>query len=43
MCLRVKYTKKYGKIRFFASLQSLRKGVGSGSADTDPHRNVTDP
>jgi hypothetical protein len=35
---------------FFASLKSLRKGVGSGSvgqrygsADPDPHQNVTDP
>ncbi len=44
------------KIIFFASLQSLKKEVGSGvgsgsgfisqrygSADLDPHQNVTDP
>jgi hypothetical protein len=33
---------------FFASLKSLKKGVGSisqsyGSPDPDPHQNVTDP
>jgi hypothetical protein len=55
MCLRVSYTKKYEKmIIFFVSLKSLtkgvRSGVGSGSisqrygtADPDPHQNVTDP
>ncbi len=36
------------KIIILASLQSLKKGVGSisqryGSADPDPHQNVTDP
>jgi hypothetical protein len=42
------------KYFFFASLKSLKKGVGSrdgsgsisqryGSADLDPHQNVTDP
>jgi hypothetical protein len=50
MFLRIR--KKYEKINFFASLESLKKGVGSGSvsqryvsADPDPHQNVqcTDP
>jgi hypothetical protein len=48
MCLRVIYKKK-SEI-FFASLNSLKKGVGSGSIskkygseDPDPHQNVTDP
>jgi hypothetical protein len=38
MCLRVSYKKKYEeKINnFFASLKSLKKGVGS--ADPDPHQ-----
>ncbi len=31
MCLWVSYKKKYGKNYFFASLKSLKKGVGSGS------------
>jgi hypothetical protein len=46
--------KNYGKNIFFASLQSLKKGVGSGVgsrsvsqrygfADPDPHQNVPDP
>jgi hypothetical protein len=45
MCLRVSYK----KIRFFfASLKLLKKGSESisqmcGSADPDPHQNVTDP
>jgi hypothetical protein len=50
MCLRVSYKKKYES--FFASLMSLKKGVGfgvgSGSisqrfgfGDPDPHQNVT--
>jgi hypothetical protein len=54
MCLRVSYKKKYEKNNFFASLKSLKKGVVSevgsgsvsqryGSADPDPHKNVTDP
>jgi hypothetical protein len=30
MCLRVNYKNKYEKIIFFASLKSLKKGVGSG-------------
>jgi hypothetical protein len=51
MCLGVSYKKN-----LFASLKSLKKGVGSGvrsgsgfvnqgygSADPDPHQNVTDP
>jgi hypothetical protein len=49
MCLRVTYKKKiWGKNNLFASLTSLKKGVGSevgsgsisqryGSADPDPH------
>jgi hypothetical protein len=44
MCLRVNYKKKY------FTKTSLKKGVGSGSisqrygsADPDPHQNVTDP
>jgi hypothetical protein len=46
MCLRVSYKKKYLK------KASLKKGVGSGSgsisqrygsADPDPHQDVTDP
>ncbi len=55
MCLRVRCKKKnMKKIIFFASLISLKKGVGSGvgsgsisqryrSADPDLHQNVTDP
>jgi hypothetical protein len=31
MCLRVINKKKYEKNYFFASLKSLKKGVGSGS------------
>jgi hypothetical protein len=38
------------KIHFFASLKSLKKGIGFGSvsqrygsADPDPHQTVTDP
>jgi hypothetical protein len=47
MCLWVSYNKYF----FFASLKSLKKGVGSGagsislkygSADPDPHQYVTD-
>jgi hypothetical protein len=48
MFLRLSYKKKYEK--FFASFNSLKKVVGSGSisqrygyADPDPHKNVTDP
>jgi hypothetical protein len=51
MCLWVSYKKK-GEF-FFASLKSLKKGVGSGvdpdpdplvrGADSDPHQDVTDP
>jgi hypothetical protein len=50
MCLLVSYKKKYVK-QLFASLKSLKKGVGSGSGsfsqrygsvDPDPHQNVTD-
>jgi hypothetical protein len=44
-------TKKYGeKLISFAFLKSLKRAVGSGSisqrcgsADPDPHQNVTDP
>jgi hypothetical protein len=58
MCLRASYKKKYGKnmkkISFFASLKSMKKGVGSGvgsgsishrygSGDPDPRQNFTDP
>jgi hypothetical protein len=54
MCLRVSYKKNMKKKFFWASLKSLKKGVGSGvgsgsvsqrygSADPDPHRNITDP
>jgi hypothetical protein len=56
MWLRVCYKKKiWAKNKFFASLKSLKRGVGSGvdpesdpdpfvrGADPDPHRNVTDP
>jgi hypothetical protein len=50
MCLRVSYKKKINEKIFLASLKSLQKGVGSGSisqrhgtADPDPHQNVTDP
>ncbi len=54
MCLRSSYKKKIEKNYFFASIKSLKKGVGSGvgsgsisqrygSADPDPHQNVTDP
>jgi hypothetical protein len=55
MCLRVRNKKKICKKSiFFASLKSLKKGVGSGigsgsisqrygSADPDPHQYVTDP
>jgi hypothetical protein len=50
----VSYKKKNMKIFFFASLKSLKKGVGSGvrsgsisqrygPADPDSHQNVTDP
>jgi hypothetical protein len=52
MCLWVSYKKK--KKKKFASLNSLKKGVGSGarsgsicqryeSGNPDPHQNVTDP
>jgi hypothetical protein len=48
MCLRESYKKK--NIIFFASIKSLKKGLGSGSvsqkyktADPDPHQNVKDP
>jgi hypothetical protein len=50
--MRVCCWKKYEKNTFFASLKSLKKGVvsgfgsvsqGYGSADPDPHPNVTDP
>ncbi len=51
MCLRVSYKKKiYKKIICFASLKSLKKGIGSrsvsqryGSTDPDPHQNVMEP
>jgi hypothetical protein len=50
MCLRVSNKKKNMKKNFFGILKSLKKGVGSGSvsqrygsADPDPHQNVTDP
>ena len=51
MCLRVSDRKKYEKTNnYFASLKSLKNGVGSGSisqrygsGDPDPHQNVTDP
>jgi hypothetical protein len=55
MCLRVgKILEKNMKIFFVTSLKSLKKEVGSGvgsrsigqrsgSADPDPHQNVTDP
>jgi hypothetical protein len=49
----VSYKKKsMKKIIFFASIKSLKKGVGSGSGpisqryrsvDPDPQQNVTDP
>jgi hypothetical protein len=47
MCLWAGYKKKNENI-FFASLKSMKKGVGSisqryGSGDPDPHQNVTDP
>jgi hypothetical protein len=46
--------KKYERKRFFASLNSMKKGIGPGvgsgsisqryaSGDPDPHQNVTDP
>ncbi len=44
MCLRVSYKQKYEI--FFASLKSLKKGVGSGSEldpDPDPLVRDTDP
>ncbi len=53
MYLWVSYKKKIRrKNNFLTSLKSLKKGVGSGSgsvserygsADPDPHQNVTDP
>jgi hypothetical protein len=50
MCLQLSYKEKYEKNNFFASLKSLKKGVGSGSVsqrggspDPDPHQIVTDP
>jgi hypothetical protein len=49
MCLQESYKKKiWKKIIILASLKSLKKGVGFasqryGSADPDPHQNVTDP
>jgi hypothetical protein len=54
MCLRIGKKKKYEKNNFFASLKSLKKGVGSGSVskrhgptdpdlDPDPHQNAMDP
>ncbi len=50
MCLWASYKKKIYKKFFFASLKSLKKGVGSGSisqrygsGDPDPHQTVTDP
>jgi hypothetical protein len=50
MCLRVVIRKNMFNKLFFASLKSLKKGVGSGfisqrygSADPDPHQHVTDP
>jgi hypothetical protein len=52
MCMLASYNKKYKKMVFFASLKSMKKGVGSGSisqrygtGDPDPHshQNVTDP
>jgi hypothetical protein len=54
MCLQVSY-KKNMKQKFLASLKSLKKEVGSevdldrsisqmyGSANPDPHQNVTGP
>jgi hypothetical protein len=52
MCMRVSYKNKiFLKNKFFASLKSLKKGVGSGSGsisqrygsvDPDPHQKVTD-
>ncbi len=50
MCRRVSYKEKnMKKIKFFGILKSLKKGVGSGSisqkygsANPDPHQNVTD-
>jgi hypothetical protein len=45
-----KLKEKIRKNYFFASLKSIKKGDGSGSfshrngsADLDPHQNVTDP
>ncbi len=55
MCLWASYEKNYEKKNiFFASIKSLKKGVGSGSIsqrygsgdpdpDLDPHQYVTDP
>ncbi len=54
MCLRVSCKKIYEKNNFFASLISMKKGVGSGvgsgsisqryrSADLNLHQNVTEP
>jgi hypothetical protein len=55
MCLRSSYKKIYEekKYFFFASLQSMKKGVGPEldpdpdplvrGTDPDPHQNVTDP
>jgi hypothetical protein len=51
MCLRVSVRKKNMKKTFFASLKSLRKGIGSKpdpdplirDADPDLHQNVMDP
>ncbi len=50
MCLRVSYKKKYGKSIFCIWRKGTDPRVGSGSvsqrygsADLDPHQNVTDP
>jgi hypothetical protein len=49
MCLWASYKKKiYLKKLFFASLKSMKKGVGYiskryGSGDPDPHQSVMDP
>jgi hypothetical protein len=48
MCLRASYKKKLWEKICFASLKSLKKGVGFGVRDTDPedpdpHQNFTIP
>jgi hypothetical protein len=50
MYLRVRYKRNMKKKIFFASLKSLKKGIGSISQrygsrdpDPDPHQNVTNP